>query len=244
MKKINLIFLILVINIAYSQKKSIGKGPKVVPPKTIEKLSYEDANNIEFFRDIKNYTRTLSYEFEDGNVIKAGDTIRFGEPSTESSRTRTAAAGYGFVGGATSNTKTSKEFEYLTYGKPGGFGNVMLAMGGETPSRVGTNLKGDFAIISELILYHKGSRKKPLKVFAIVGEINGRAFGMNKYITVNDLDNAWSYGEILMSNVKMTRADAINKLKEAKELMDIEMMTREEFDKLKEELGPIIKGSS
>ena len=66
---------------------------------------------------------------------------------------------------------------------------------------------------------------------------------MNKYITVNDLDNAWSYGEILMSNVKMTRADAINKLKEAKELMDIEMMTREEFDKLKEVLGPIIKGN-
>jgi len=66
---------------------------------------------------------------------------------------------------------------------------------------------------------------------------------MNKYITVNDLDNAWSYGEILMSNVKMTREDAINKLKEAKELLDIEMMTRKEFDKLKEELGPIIKGS-
>jgi len=210
----------------------------------IEALSYEDANNIEFFRSIKNNTRTLSYEFEDSNVIKVGDTIRFGEPSTESSRTRTVGAGAGFIGGATSNTKTSKEFEYLSYGKPIGFGNVMLAMGGETPTRVGTNLKGDFAIVKELILYHKGSRKKPLKVIAIIGEINGRAFGMNKYITVNDLDNAWSYGEILMSNVKMTREDAINKLKEAKELLDIEMMTRKEFDKLKEELGPIIKGSS
>ena len=53
MKKINLIFLILVFNIAYSQKKSTGKGPKSVPPKTIEKLSYEDANNIEFFRNSK-----------------------------------------------------------------------------------------------------------------------------------------------------------------------------------------------
>ena len=41
----------------------------------------------------------------------------------------------------------------------------------------------------------------------------------------------------------MTRADAINKLKEAKELMDIEMMTREEFNKLKEELTQIIKGN-
>ena len=48
----------------------------------IEALSYEDVNNIEFFRSIKNNTRTLSYEFENSNVIKVGDTIRFGEPST------------------------------------------------------------------------------------------------------------------------------------------------------------------
>ena len=46
-----------------------------------------------------------------------------------------------------------------------------------------------------------------------------------------------------MSNVKMTRDDAINKLKEAKELMDIEMITRDEFNKLKDELAPIIKGN-
>lgn len=77
--------------------------------------------------------------------------------------------------------------------------------------RVGTGLKGDMALIVELILYHKGNRKKPLKVSAIIGEINGKAFG-------------------------------INKLKEAKDLMDIEMMTRDEFDKLKEESAPIIKG--
>ena len=42
----------------------------------------------------------------------------------------------------------------------------------------------------------------------------------------------------------ISRDEAIKKLKEAKDLLDIEMMTREEFDKLKEELVPIIKGSS
>tara|TARA_A100001011_G_C13913323_1_gene675980 strand:+ start:187 stop:546 length:360 start_codon:yes stop_codon:yes gene_type:complete len=119
----------------------------------------------------------------------------------------------------------------------------MLALGGETPGRVGKGFRGNLAIVKELILYHKGSRNKPLGVSALIGEINGKSFGLNKYITVNDVDNAWYYGEILMSNVKMTRADAINKLKEAKELMDIEMMTREEFNKLKEELTPIIKGN-
>ncbi len=39
----------------------------------------------------------------------------------------------------------------------------------------------------------------------------------------------------------MTRAEAIAKLKEAKERLDLEMMTQEEYDKLKKELTPIIK---
>ena len=42
----------------------------------------------------------------------------------------------------------------------------------------------------------------------------------------------------------MDKDEAIKEIKQLKELLDIEMMTREEFDKLKEELGPIIKGSS
>ena len=51
------------------------------------------------------------------------------------------------------------------------------------------------------------------------------------------------YKENCENNLNLlSRQDAINKLKEAKELLDIEMMTRKEFDKLKEELGPIIKG--
>ena len=51
------------------------------------------------------------------------------------------------------------------------------------------------------------------------------------------------YKRVCENNLNLlSRQDAINKLKEAKELLDIEMMTRKEFDKLKEELGPIIKG--
>lgn len=38
----------------------------------------------------------------------------------------------------------------------------------------------------------------------------------------------------------MTRDEAIAKLKEAKELLEIDMMSKEEFDKLKKELAPII----
>ena len=75
----------------------------------------------------------------------------------------------------------------------------------------------------------------------VLGEINGRAFGVNKYLSVMDSELAIESGEILLKNRKMTREEAIEKLKEAKGLMEIEMMTKEEFDQLKEELTPIIK---
>ncbi len=38
----------------------------------------------------------------------------------------------------------------------------------------------------------------------------------------------------------MTRDEAIAKLKEAKELLDLEMMSQEDYDALRKELSPII----
>ena len=38
----------------------------------------------------------------------------------------------------------------------------------------------------------------------------------------------------------MTREEAIAKLREAKELLDLEMMSQEDYDALKKELSPII----
>ena len=40
----------------------------------------------------------------------------------------------------------------------------------------------------------------------------------------------------------MTKEEAISKLKESKELLDLEIITQEEYDKMKQELPPIIKG--
>ena len=42
----------------------------------------------------------------------------------------------------------------------------------------------------------------------------------------------------------ISRDEAIKNHKETKDLLDIEIMKRKEFDKLKEELEPIIRGSS
>lgn len=57
-----------------------------------------------------------------------------------------------------------------------------------------------------------------------------------------DYEAALESGEILNAAEPMGREEAIKRLKEARELLDLEMMTQEEYDALKKELGPIIKG--
>jgi hypothetical protein len=88
--------------------------------------------------------------------------------------------------------------------------------------------------------FHRGSKNKPLYVVMVLGEINGRAFGINKYLSVMDTELAIEAEELLLKNRKITRDEAISKLKEAKELVEIEMMSKETFEELKNELAPII----
>jgi chaperonin cofactor prefoldin len=56
-----------------------------------------------------------------------------------------------------------------------------------------------------------------------------------------DTELALESGEVLLKNRKKTRSEAIQELKDAKELLEIDMMTKEEFELLKKKLGPIIR---
>ena len=42
----------------------------------------------------------------------------------------------------------------------------------------------------------------------------------------------------------MTRDEAIAKLKEAKDLFDLDLMTEEEYSKIRDELAPLIRGNN
>jgi hypothetical protein len=67
---------------------------------------------------------------------------------------------------------------------------------------------------------------------------------MGKYGSILNLEIAMSKGEIINPNSPMTRLEAIAKLKESKDLLELEMMTQEEYDKLKSKLAPIIRGEN
>lgn len=208
---------------------------------TIEKLNYNQTQDINYYKSIKNKTNVVEYTTKNGTVIKLGDTIVLGLPTSSSSTStglkygNTAAYGRG-------KTTNRSEFSTLTLGKPGGFGNVMMMMGGEEPIKVGADMAAEVTIIKEMITVHKGSKKKPLLVYLLLGEPHGRAFGMNKYISTSDVEKSILVGELVPKNMPMTRDQAISKLKESKELMDLEIITEEEYNKIKAKLTPIITG--
>jgi len=209
----------------------------------IELLTYANTQDINFFNKIKNGSQVKEYITVSENSVEVGDTLILGTPTSEEMNTRTYSGSYGTkarVGVAQSRSTSKKTYEFVKMGRPAGFGSVMTAMNGDAQAMADNSLKNTSVIVREIKTYHRGSKNKPLYVVMILGEINGRAFGVNKYLSVMDTELAIESGEVLLKNRKITRDEAIAKLKEAKELMEIDMMSKEEFEELKKELTPII----
>jgi len=209
----------------------------------INLLTYDNTQDINFFNTIKNGAQIKEYITTSKNSVKIGDTLILGSPTSQETSTRTYGGTYGtqLRGGVAQSRSTSKKtYEFVKMGRPAGFGSIMTAMNGDSQIMADNSLKNTTVVVNELKTYHRGSKNKPLYVVMVLGEINGRAFGINKYFSVMDTELAIESGEVLLKNRKMTRDEAIAKLKEAKELMEIEMMSKEQFDELKKELSPII----
>lgn len=102
-------------------------------------------------------------------------------------------------------------------------------------------MSNERVFVKEIVAIHKGSRKKPLAVYLVLGELNNRAFGIYKHLTVADVENALAYGEIKLQNMLLSREEAIVKLKEAKELLDLEIISIQEYQKIKAKMSPLIK---
>ena len=211
--------------------------------KYIESMTYEQSQDINFFIDVKNNTKVGEYTTKSGNTIKLGDTLIIGQPTNES--TRSTFSNYGTSGRIGSmRTKTIKEFQFIQMGRPAGISSIMGSMSEQGVTMAGIKLSGERVRVSEIKTYHQGSKKKPLNVVIVIGEINGRAFGIYKFLSAMDTENAIELGELLLKNRKMTREEAIAKLKETKELFDLELITEEEYIAVRKELAPIITGNN
>jgi hypothetical protein len=226
--KISTLLLFLFISVtAFSQKK-------------IDHLTFDDCQNFEVFQKIGNNTHLMKYTAADGSLLTIGDSLVIGYPSGSTTNTSGVGAGESNVGIGTATSKTQNSFSNIIMGRPGGVGNLLAAGDNLGPNNAPSKMQGEIVIISEMRVIHKGSRKKPLRVLMLLGEPNGRAFGINKYMSVTDYEKAVIAGEIKSLNAPMTREEAIAKLKETKELMELGIIEETEYNKLKKELAPII----
>ncbi len=195
-------------------------------------LTYKDSQDPSVFESISNSTKLSKYTSMDGSELSLGDTLILGNPAGNTGETRVA------LGKLT--TKTASSFTTIILGRPGGFGNVMSAMNGDDINTAGPDMIGQVVKIVEMTTYHRGSRKKPLAISIILGEPNGRAFGINKYLSLTDYENSALLGEIKSKNTPMTSDEALAELKKAKDKLDLELISLEEYNKTKEKLKKFI----
>lgn len=216
----------------------------IIAQKELDSLSYDNTQDINFFKNVKNRTLVKKYTTVNNNVIQVGDTVVLGNPTSQEFSSRTYSGSYGNkgrVGISNSRSTSKKTYDFIQLGRPAGFGSIMSAMSGEAVSMADNSIKNTKVIVKEIKAYHRGSKKKPLYLIMVLGEINGKAFGINKFLSVMNTELAIESGEILLKNRKKTRDEAISELREAKELLEIDMISKEEFNALKKKLGPIIR---
>ena len=81
----------------------------------------------------------------------------------------------------------------------------------------------------------------PLSVNIFVKKLKGQSslFSYSRK-TILNIENALSSGEIFNKNAPLSREDAIKKLKESKDLMDLDFISKEEYEELRKKLSPII----
>ena len=196
-------------------------------------LTYEQANDIKYAKRYKNNTVINSYVTKDGLTIKAGDTLTIGNAVIERDKYMFNDVFSHIVIGQTKGA-TNKEFKPLPH-----------------------NYSGSKVIVNSIFVTHEkftgyklwpDRNKMPLYVSVFIKnpkvEVNSIK-GFSKMLshsrkTIVDIEKALSSGEIVNPNAPLSRQEAIKKLKESKDLMEIDLLSKEDYEKLKERLTPII----
>ena len=224
MKKI--IILTLLPFISYSQ---IDKILPIFSSPQLEKIVYSQTQDIDYVKNIKNNTTVESYETKDKHIMKVGDTLTIGTAYNKKGRN---ILGDLFSNIATGNIKgTTKEPDYLPH-----------------------SYNGQKVIIESIYVMHEKYNplynRKEMPLYVLVYAKRPKVQNVNiknistalshKRITIVDIEKAFSFGEVINPVKKLNREEAIKKLKEAKDLFELDLMSKSEYEKLRLELTPII----
>ncbi len=196
-------------------------------------LIYAQTQDISFARNIKNNTAVDSYTTKDGFKISIGDVLTIGEAFTKREKHKYKDVFSNIVVGKVKSSN-SKELRFLPY-----------------------KYAGEKVVVENIFVNHekyngynplKKKQEMPLYVSVFVKtpkeEVNSIK-GFKKLLsysrkTILDIEKAMSSLEIVNPNQPLTKEEAIKKLKESKDLMELDLLSKKEYDRLKKELTPII----
>ncbi|MEB8346878.1 hypothetical protein OO010_12520 [Flavobacteriaceae bacterium KMM 6898] len=214
MKTINLCLVLLISSIIYSQKI-----------KEIDSITHSELEAIHGSKEFKNIVTIQNYKLSDGSWLKSGDTLIVGKPSNSNKLEG------GYVQGSSINSHS-----HIILGTGASAMLGAIYMGNES-------MTDDKVFITEIKM-GRMSKKNPFEVYVEFNKVGGGRFLNIKMLARAPIEKALSSRELINPNAPMTRGDAISKLKEAKDLMDLGLKTKEEFEHLRDELAPTINGSN
>ena len=196
-------------------------------------LTFDQTNDIKYAKRYKNNTAINSYTTKDGLTISVGDTLTIGKAVIERNQ-------YMF----------NDVFSHIVTGKAKGVDNTNFKY-------LPHDYSGSKVIVNSLFVTHKKEtgyvlwskrNEMPLYVSVFVKnpkvEVNSLK-GFSQMLshsrkTIVDIEKALASGEIVNTNAPLSKEEAIKKLKESKDLMELNLLSKVEYEKLKEKLTPII----
>ena len=179
-----------------------------------QELKYAQISTKEGAKQFTQGEKFQSYLSKENFKVSIGDTLIIGEPATST----TSSLGYG---------TTTRIYTNIMMGKYRGMSGAQFMP--ETG-------KGTKMVIEEIqFRYASFGQNYNGMPMAICKGLNGEG-----YITVMSIDRGTESGEIINPHRPLSKTEALAKLKEAKEMLDLEIITQEKYDKLKAELTPII----
>tara|TARA_B100000524_G_scaffold348354_1_gene252606 strand:+ start:94 stop:702 length:609 start_codon:yes stop_codon:yes gene_type:complete len=181
--------------------------------KSVESFDLGSITNKKEWKKYKNPFEMTELKTDFG-VFKVGESLVLGSPS---------------------DSNINSDFKFVMVGRQ----TTMNALAAVFMSNSDSNLE----VIIDKIKIYKPFMGQPLSIVVEFKRKDGANIALGKFGNITNLSKAISLGEIINPNRPMNRQEAIAKLKEAKDLLDLDMMSQEEFDALKAKLTPIIKGN-
>jgi len=176
-----------------------------------QEMTFEQTQNLELAVNFSNGDTLSKYISKDGTEILVGNKLKIGKPLNQ-----------------------NKVFTRLFFGEV----NLVKALL-SPPIQLSDLYIGEEVVITSIRVSHtKMSKNSPLSVNLYVQNPNAPFGAKNR--TIFDYEKAVETYEVINPNAQMTREQAIAKLKEAKDLLDLGLMTEQEYNDLKIKLTPII----